>query len=351
MKIVWGVCGLCFWVGGYLVGHNSDFGFGDLVTVFGMMLFAVLGLSQGFAALPEILKGRASFKRIEEIIKRQPLINFEGGNKLNNVTGSVSFENVTFKYPTRDINVLKDISFNIQPGQSVAFVGESGSGKSTCFSLIERFYDVNQGFVKIDGTDIRTLDPRWLHNHISMVSQEPVLFSTTIKENISYAKEDATMDEIIQAAKDANAYDFIVKLPNGFDTQCGERGSSMSGGQKQRIAIARSILASPEILLLDEATSALDTESERLVQQALDKLMVNRTSLVIAHRLATVKKCDVIFVLSDGELIDYGTHEELLDNSEIYSTLARRQLTLHNYEEDNNNNNNNNEIDIDVDNF
>jgi len=323
---VWSFCGVAFWSGGWLVGHGY-MNFGDLVTVFGMMLFASLGLSLGLAAIPEFLKGRAASTRMQEIINRQPSIPFSGGRRLAKLEGSIEFRNVGFSYPSRDIPVLRNISFKINPGDTVAFVGESGSGKTTTFSLLEKFYLVTEGEILIDGVDIRDLDLVWLHRYMSIVSQEPVLFGTTIAENISYAVDGVTQYEIEQAAIAANAHNFIVDKPEKYNTMVGERGIQLSGGQKQRVAIARAVLMNPKILLLDEATSALDTESERLVQEALDRLMVGKTSLVIAHRLSTVRHAACIFVMDKGEIVGFGTHQSLLETNPTYQLLANRQLT------------------------
>lgn len=323
---IWGAAALAFFYGGWLVSRG-DLKLGELITVFGMMLFAVVGLSMGLSMLPEVFKTKASFGLISEIVERVPDINYCGGNVVaTGIKGNVKFDNVTFKYPTRDINVLQGLSFDVKPGQTVALVGESGSGKSTIFGLIERFYDPEHGGVYVDGHDIREFDPHWYHSHVALVSQEPILFSGTIAENIRYAKEFATEQEVIEAARAANAHDFIVGLPEGYNTKVGERGVALSGGQKQRVAIARAMLKDPRILLLDEATSALDAESEHLVQQALDKLMVGRTSFIIAHRLSTVRDADVIFVLRKGTIVETGRHDELIEAGGAYFKLAQRQM-------------------------
>jgi len=298
------------------------------------MLFASLGLSIGLAAVPEFFKAKAAYSRIQDIINREPKIPFSGGRRLTQLQGSVEFKNVSFSYENRNITVLKNISFKIKPGDTVAFVGESGSGKSTTFSLLEKFYQVSSGEILIDNVDIRDLDLVWLHRHMSIVSQEPVLFSTTISENISYAIDGVTQNEIEDAARAANAHNFIMEKPEKYDTMVGERGVQLSGGQKQRVAIARAVLMNPKILLLDEATSALDTESERLVQEALDRLMVGKTSLVIAHRLSTVRNAACIFVMDKGEIVGFGTHESLLETNPTYQLLANRQLTQQEAHED-----------------
>ena len=232
----------------------------------------------------------------------------------------------TCRYPARpDVLVFDSVSISIPAGKTVALVGESGSGKSTVISLIERFYDPLSGQVLVDGRDIRQLNLKWLRGHIGLVSQEPALFATSIRENILYGKKDASEAEMIAACRAANCHDFISRLPNGYDTQAGERGTQLSGGQKQRIAIARAVLKNPRILLLDEATSALDAESERVVQEALDNLMVGRTTVVVAHRLSTVRHADVIAVVQGGKVVERGRHEQLLEANGAYASLVRLQ--------------------------
>ncbi|KAL6071258.1 Multidrug resistance protein 1 [Balamuthia mandrillaris] len=326
---IWAAAALAFFYGGILV-EKDELTLGKLITIFGMMLFAVMGLSMALGILPDIFKTRASFALIQEIINTQPTIPYAGGKRLpgDTLEGHIEFEHVSFTYPTREVEVLSDLSFSIEPGQTVALVGESGSGKSTCIALLERFYDPSHGRLLIDGQDLRELDLQWYHDHVALVSQEPVLFSGTITENIRYGRDTATLEEVQEAARAANAHNFVKDLPDGYETLVGERGVALSGGQKQRVAIARAILKDPKILLLDEATSALDTESEHLVQEALDKLMVGRTSLIIAHRLSTVRTADVIFVLQNGRLVESGTHQLLLEQEDsVYSKLAMRQLT------------------------
>ncbi|CAA7032093.1 unnamed protein product [Microthlaspi erraticum] len=250
------------------------------------------------------------------------------------VKGQIEFLNVDFAYPTRpDAIIFKDFSIEIEEGKSTAIVGPSGSGKSTIIGLIERFYDPLKGIVKIDGRDIKTYHLRSLRRHIALVSQEPTLFSGTIRENILYggASDKIDQSEIIEAAKAANAHDFITSLSNGYDTYCGDRGEQLSGGQKQRIAIARAVLKNPSVLLLDEATSALDSQSERVVQEALERVMVGRTSVVIAHRLSTIQNCNAIAVLDKGTLVEHGTHSSLLAKGPTgaYFSLVSLQRNLH----------------------
>ncbi|MBQ4151813.1 MAG: ABC transporter ATP-binding protein, partial [Schwartzia sp.] len=242
------------------------------------------------------------------------------------VKGYVEFDDVTFGYKD-DIPALEHISFKAEPGQMIAFVGPSGAGKSTIANLIPRFYDVNGGAIRIDGQDVRDVTMSSLREQIGIVPQETMLFSTTVRENIRYGRLDATDEELVQAAKDANAHEFIMQLPEGYDTKIGERGLNLSGGQRQRIAIARAILKNPQLLILDEATSALDTESEKIVQAALDRLMVGRTSFVIAHRLSTIFNADQIYVIEKGHIREHGTHEELLALGGLYSSLYNIQFS------------------------
>ena len=222
---------------------------------------------------------------------------------------------------------MDKFSLNVEVGQTFALVGPSGCGKSTVIQLLLRFYDPDGGEVLLGGRDVRALNTRWLRKHIGVVSQEPVLFDTTIARNIMYGKEDATEEEMIQAAKDANAHNFISELPDGYNTLVGEAGTQLSGGQKQRIAIARALVRDPKILLLDEATSALDTESESIVQEALDRARTGRTTIVIAHRLSTIQNADVIASMKDGRVAEIGTHSELLGKKGLYYELVKAQVS------------------------
>ncbi|XP_016860656.1 bile salt export pump isoform X6 [Homo sapiens] len=250
----------------------------------------------------------------------------EDGYKLDRIKGEIEFHNVTFHYPSRpEVKILNDLNMVIKPGEMTALVGPSGAGKSTALQLIQRFYDPCEGMVTVDGHDIRSLNIQWLRDQIGIVEQEPVLFSTTIAENIRYGREDATMEDIVQAAKEANAYNFIMDLPQQFDTLVGEGGGQMSGGQKQRVAIARALIRNPKILLLDMATSALDNESEAMVQEVLSKIQHGHTIISVAHRLSTVRAADTIIGFEHGTAVERGTHEELLERKGVYFTLVTLQ--------------------------
>ncbi|KAG5383524.1 hypothetical protein IGI04_034994 [Brassica rapa subsp. trilocularis] len=309
---------LCFYVGSWLIQKRMAT-FGEFFQVFFALTMTALAVSQTSAMAPDRNKAKDSASSIFEILDSKPKIDSSSneGTVLPIVHGHIEFQHVSFRYPTRpDIQIFSDLCLTISSGQTVALVGESGSGKSTVISLIERFYDPDSGKILLDQVDVRTLKLSWLRQHMGLVSQEPVLFNETIRSNIAYGKTgEATEEEIITAAKAANAHNFISTLPQGYETSVGERGVQLSGGQKQRIAIARAILKDPKILLLDEATSALDAESERVVQDALDRVMVNRTTVVVAHRLATIKNADVIAVVKDGVIAERGRHETLMELS------------------------------------
>ncbi|CAF4051198.1 unnamed protein product, partial [Rotaria sordida] len=252
--------------------------------------------------------------------------NSEIGLTKDDLIGDIQFSNVYFSYPSRtDVPILTNLSFNAQCGQTIALVGSSGSGKSTCIQLLQRFYDTQSGSVLIDGKPVNEYNLKWLRQHIGVVSQEPVLFHTTIRENILFERKSATDEEIHEAAQMANAHNFIMQLPNKYETQVGERGAGLSGGQKQRIAIARAVVRNPKILLLDEATSALDNESEKLVQEALNRAAQGRTTLIIAHRLSTIRNANKIIVMQKGEVIEEGDHDSLMKAKGTYFNLVEQQ--------------------------
>ena len=271
-----------------------------------------------------IQKGLASMDRIDKILKAEnPIKNPEKAVTLQSNKNNISYKNVRFRY--QNDWVIDDVTLDIEYGKTVALVGQSGSGKSTLADLLPRFYDVNEGSITIDGIDIRDLNVSDLRGLMGNVNQEAILFNDSFYNNITFGVESATMEQVIDAAKVANAYDFIMASENGFETNIGDRGCKLSGGQRQRISIARAILKNPPILILDEATSALDTESERLVQEALDRLMKNRTTIVIAHRLSTIKNADMICVMHEGKIVERGTHDELIALNKFYKRLVDMQ--------------------------
>lgn len=265
-------------------------------------------------------KGLSGFRRFLAVVETEPdIVDAEDAKPLENVKGTVEYKDVSFHYSDDDTLVLSDVSFRIDAGKSIALVGPSGSGKTTICSLLPRFYDVTGGSIRIDGKDIRSLSLESLRNNIGLVQQDVYLFCGSIKDNISYGKPGASIEEIIDAAKKANIHDFIMSLPDGYDRYVGERGTRLSGGQKQRISIARVFLKNPPILILDEATSALDNESERWIQHSLEELAKNRTTITIAHRLSTIRNADEILVVADTGIAERGTHEELLAANGIYA--------------------------------
>ncbi len=281
---------------------------------------------------PEIIGAIGATERVREILHTEGEVDLVKKPHLNpmDVKGNISFEGVHFRYPTRqDLPVLKGIDLDIKAGQKVALVGPSGAGKSTIIQLLLQFYGIEKGTIKVDGKSIYDIDLRDLRNNMALVPQEVILFGGSIKENILYGKEDATDEEVITAAKQANCWEYIQNFPEGLDTLIGERGVKLSGGQRQRLAIARAILKNPAILLLDEATSSLDAESEKVVQDALNTLLEGRTSIIIAHRLATIREVDCIYVLDGGKIVEKGTHDELsLQDNGLYSSLAKLQFEM-----------------------
>lgn len=313
--------------GGYRVLRGHDFTPGDFVTIMGAISSMYTPIRRAITRFNEISVDIPSVGRVFEILEEEPKI-IDNENKIlfQYFSDNIAFENVDFKYKDSEERILKNINLTVKKGETVAFVGNSGGGKSTLVNLIPRFFDVSSGVIKIDGVDIKDYDVKSLRKNIGIVPQETFLFSGTILQNIKYGKRDATFDEIKEAAKKANAHDFIENLEEGYNTEIGERGVKLSGGQKQRIAIARAILENPQILILDEATSALDNESEKLVQDALEKLMGNKTTFVIAHRLTTIENSDKIVVLQQGEIKEIGTHTELLEKNGLYRSLYNKNF-------------------------
>ncbi|KAJ4724862.1 ABC transporter B family protein [Melia azedarach] len=319
---------LAVWFGGKMILHNGYAG-GDVISILFASMLGSASLGQTAPCISAIAAGRAAGYKLFEIIERKPQIDSydPNGVTLDDIRGDIELKDIYFSYPSRPHEqIFNGFSLSIPSGKTAALVGQSGSGKSTVISLIERFYDPQAGEVLIDGINLKNFQLRWIRQKIGLVSQEPVLFTSSIKDNIAYGNNGATIEEIMAAAELANAAKFIDKLPQGLDTMVGEHGTQLSGGQKQRIAIARAILKDPRILLLDEATSALDAESERTVQEALDKIMINRTTVIVAHRLSTVRNADTIAVIHRGKLIEKGTHSELTkDPDGAYSQLIKMQ--------------------------
>ncbi|XP_014458531.1 ATP-dependent translocase ABCB1 isoform X1 [Alligator mississippiensis] len=327
--LIFGSYALAFWYGTKLtVEERENYDIGRVLIVFFSVLLGAFSLGQASPNLESVANARGAAYEVYKIINKPRLIDSSAkeGYKPERLIGEIEFKNIHFSYPSRpDIRILSGLSLKVQTGKTIALVGSSGCGKSTTIQLLQRFYDPVQGEITLDGRDIRTLNVKWLRENIGIVSQEPVLFATTIAENIRYGREDISDVEIEQAAKEANAFDFISRLPDKFNTLVGERGAQLSGGQKQRIAIARALARNPKILLLDEATSALDTQSESIVQTALDKARAGRTTIVIAHRLSTIRNADIIAGFEKGMLVEQGTHNELMAQKGVYYSLVMQQ--------------------------
>ncbi|GKV06705.1 hypothetical protein SLEP1_g18559 [Rubroshorea leprosula] len=326
---------LDFWFGGTLV-QKGEISAGDVFKTFFILVSTGRVIAEAGSMTSDLAKGSTAVASVFEIIDRQSLIpgssqagdGTSNGRKLEKITGRIEIRKVDFSYPSRpDTVVLRQFSLEVKPGTSIGLVGKSGCGKSTVIGLIQRFYDAESGSVRVDGVDIRELDIQWYRKHTALVSQEPVIYSGCIRDNIVFGKFDASENEVVEAARAANAHEFISALKDGYETECGERGVQLSGGQKQRIAIARAIIRNPIILLLDEATSALDLQSEQVVQEALDRIMVGRTTVVVAHRLNTIKKLDSIAFVADGKVVERGTYAQLKNRQGAFSKLASLQTT------------------------
>ena len=314
------VSALLIWYGGNQVMQGTTTP-GELAAFFLYALIIAGPIGTFVRIYTQIQEALGAIRRVYEILDTQPIIKSpENPVKLSGIEGKIKYENVTFGYRP-EAPVLKNVSFEIQPGETAALVGPTGAGKSTIIQLLHRFFDPDQGSIQLDGHDIRRLELKNFLEQIALVPQETILFGGSIRENILYGKLDATEEELIAAAKSANAHEFILKQENGYDTLVGEKGVKLSGGERQRIAIARALLKNPRVLVLDEATSALDNRSESLIQEAMERLMANRTTLVIAHRLSTVRNVDKIIVLDKGRVVEVGKHTELMENENLYYDL------------------------------
>ncbi|KAG9449099.1 hypothetical protein H6P81_009064 [Aristolochia fimbriata] len=323
------------WYGGRLV-DRGEISAGNMFKTFFVLVTTGKVIADAGSMTTDLAKGAATVASVFEALDRQSKMHnnserggdqgLSGGRKLVKIRGGIELKKVDFAYPNRpQTPILQGFSLNVKPGTSIGLVGRSGCGKSTVIGLVQRFYDVDRGMVRVDGVDVRDLDLGWYRGHTGLVGQEPVIFSGSIRENIAFGKPDATEQEVVEAAKAANAHDFISSLDEGYETECGDRGVQLSGGQKQRIAIARAIIRNPMILLLDEATSALDLQSEQVVQEALDRIMVGRTTLVVAHRLNTIRKLDSISYIAEGKVTEQGTYAQLMAKKGAFFNLARLQ--------------------------
>lgn len=318
------VFGVLLWYGGHMVLIENDLDPASFITYMGLA-FNILTPAKAISkASYGVKKGNSAAERVLEILESEnPIKDKEGAIEKSDFNSGIELSNIGFKY--ENDYVLKDFNLKVEKGKTIALVGQSGSGKSTLANLVTRFYDVNKGEILIDGTNIKDITKKSLRGLMGLVTQDSILFNESVKNNIALGKENATMEEIVAAAKVANAHEFIMDLPHGYDTNIGDSGNKLSGGQKQRLSIARAVLKNPPIMILDEATSALDTESERLVQDALEKMMQNRTSIVIAHRLSTIQNADTIVVMSKGKIVEQGTHEELMKAQNSYKKLVDMQ--------------------------
>lgn len=318
------VIGILLWFGGRMVLIEKTLDASSFIAYMGLAYNILTPAKAISKASYAVKKGNAAAERVLEILESEnPIADTKNSIEKTDFTNDIALKDISFKY--EDDYVLEGFNLNVKKGHTVALVGQSGSGKSTIANLVTRFYDVNEGEILIDNVNIKDITKKSLRSLMGLVTQDSILFNDSVKNNIGLGKEGATYDEIIAAAKVANAHDFIIELPNGYDTNIGDSGNKLSGGQKQRLSIARAVLKNPPIMILDEATSALDTESERLVQDALEKMMQNRTSIVIAHRLSTIQNADSIVVLSKGRIVEQGTHDELMKSKKGYKKLVEMQ--------------------------
>jgi subfamily B ATP-binding cassette protein MsbA len=318
------VIAVLLWYGGRMVLVDGTLDGSTFIAYMGLA-YNILTPAKGISkASYNIKKGNAAAERVLEILETENTIqDDENAITKDEFTSEISIENISFKYEKE--YVLKNFSTTVKKGKTIALVGQSGSGKSTIANLVTRFYDLDEGEIKIDGVNIKRIKQASLRGMMGLVTQDSILFNDSIKENLKLGRPNATDEELIQALKIANAYDFVLAFPKGIDTNIGDSGGKLSGGQKQRISIARAVLKNPPIMILDEATSALDTESEQLVQKALENMMQNRTSIVIAHRLSTIKNADIILVLHQGEVVEQGKHDELMSSKGVYRKLVDMQ--------------------------
>lgn len=326
MIILWAsVIGGLYWGSTFI---DDNFTSGNLISCFGFSIFGSMGLVMLQNSIQAETRAVNAGARILALLEYKTKINFDGGRTIEDAKGRIEFSNVSFKYPTRKVLALDDVSFIVEPGQTAALVGHSGSGKSTCVQLLERFYDCQEGAILIDGVDIKEIDPHWLHQNVGLVSQEPTLFQMSVRDNVLYGVhgQEKSDDEVWAALEAANAKKFVQKMEKGLDQLTGDRGTTLSGGQRQRIAIARAVIKDPLIMITDEATSALDAASEKKVQQALDKLLSTRTGVVVAHRLTTIKNAHRIYVFEAGKIVEEGNHDSLIQAEGHYYKLVKRQL-------------------------
>lgn len=318
------VIGILLWFGGRMVLVEESLNASAFIAYMGLAYNILTPAKAISKAAYGVRKGNAAAERVIEILQTEnPIQDRAHAREKSDFTSGINLENVSFRYEKE--YVLQDFSLEVPKGSTVALVGQSGSGKSTIANLVTRFYDVDKGAITMDGVDIRDISKKSLRNLIGLVTQDSILFNDTVRNNISLGKDSATEEEIVEAARIANAHEFIKDLPQGYDTNIGDGGNKLSGGQKQRLSIARAVLKNPPVMVLDEATSALDTESERLVQEALEKMMKNRTSIVIAHRLSTIQNADIIVVLQKGKIVEIGSHKDLLTARGVYKNLVEMQ--------------------------